>query len=553
MKPLTSLFVLLCLCSALSFAEGFSSERLLINKRYEDFLERMETRSSGVLYSSTVPRINQGDKWQGVHSQSKEYFRYERERYARLDVIYGHDIKPASAWRRNAIRSFNTWPELFGTFYQDGFHLYAYAPRSEQFAFSFQPVYGLEVINPGDDRNSISRFTGGFRVEAGYKSKLFAMVDFRDNTEAGNGPYDTRAALYEDRWAAIELKGDNSTSYDISESLIQYYGRNLAVTAGRGRHKWGPSYFGGLLLNDYAPPFDYARFDATFSEFNYTFLHGFLESAIPSDTFYINPDGRPRTINSQKYLSAQRLEVSPSRNTLFGFSQAVIYGDRGVQLGYLTPMNFLYSVQHSNDDKDNLLLSIDGKWRIKPGLKVYGEFLLDDVVVSDIFGNSGGGSKNAYTLGVHGIIPKPFWEKFDARFEYTKVRPFVYSHFFGVNKYTHWTSSLGYTNEPNSEFIHFRLGATFYPLYAAISYERQNHGANTNDSNVGGSIDSPNYADSDAEFVFLNGQFVRTETITISGRYEVLPNLNLLMSVASISQSKLDNRTEVRAGFGWNL
>jgi hypothetical protein len=70
---------------------------------------------------------------------------------------------------------------------------------------------------------------------------------------------------------------------------------------------------------------------------------------------------------------------------------------------------------------------------------------------------------------------------------------------------------------------------------------------------VGGSIDDANYADSDAEFVFLDGQFVRTETVAISGRFEVLPNLDLFLSVANISQSRQDNRTEMHAGFGWNL
>ncbi|MCB1059190.1 MAG: hypothetical protein KDB65_03070 [Calditrichaeota bacterium] len=567
MKLLTSILLVLLISLSANARARNSGFPLLSNSSY-DFAERYETRERIWLYSEARPRIKMVFHMRRdstaearfivdsisariappVRRLSIEAQRYQIEERAR-ERIYGGDINvmPVEDWR------VRFWPPIFDSFYTDRVYFFSDWRNFDELAFGIQPVYGFEYIDTDDERGSISRFAGGLRLEAGYKQRLYAMVDFRDYTETGNGPYETRSSLYEDRWAAIELKGDNSTSYDISESLIQYYGTDLAVTAGRGRHQWGPSYFGGLILNGYAPPFDYLRFDAAPGRVNYTFLHGVLESTIPSDTLYINPDGRPRTINSQKYISAQRLEIMPGPNALFGFSQAVIYGDRGVQLGYLTPMNFLYSVQHSNDDKDNLLLSFDGKWRIKPGLKVYGEFLLDDVIVSDIFGNSGGGSKNAYTLGVHGIIPKPFWEKFDARFEYTKVRPFVYSHFFGVNKYTHWTSSLGYTNEPNSEFIHFRLGASFYPLYAAISYERQNHGANTDEKNVGGSIDAPNFGDSDSDFVFLDGQFIRTETITLSGRYEVLPNLNLLFSLSNISQSKLDNRTEIHAGFGWNL
>ena len=47
-----------------------------------------------------------------------------------------------------------------------------------------------------------------------------------------------------------------------SESFLQYYGRDLSISAGRGRFQWGPGRFGSLFLNAHTPPFDYVRFDA---------------------------------------------------------------------------------------------------------------------------------------------------------------------------------------------------------------------------------------------------------------------------------------------------
>lgn len=551
LKPL-----LLLMISGLAYAQGFPTERLWLDKDFENFVERMETGYSGVIYSATLPRVNQRVRWMSDYRSllgiTRDHVRYERQDFARGNTKYATEPADQREWQKNTGSRLRLWPTLFGELYRDRFQFVTYVSRRERFAFSLQPVYGLQVIETDDERGNISQFTGGFRVEIGYDSRLYGMVDFRDITEAGNGPYSSRAALYEDNVPNVELKGDAGTSYDISESMFQYYGRNLAVTAGRGRHKWGPGYFGGLLLNSYAPPFDYARFDAEFSGINYTFLHGFLESITPADTLYTNPDGRPRTINAQKYLSAQRLEFSPRYNLLLAFSQAVIYGDRGLQLGYLTPLNFLYSVQHSNDDKDNLLISFDGKWRPIQGLKLYGEVLLDDVLVSDLFQGTGN-SKNAYTVGVHGILPRPVWDRFDVRVEYTKIRPFVYSHFFEVNTYSHWTSPLGYTREPNSEFINLGMGASFYPLYLFIGYSRQNHGANTEDKNVGGSIYEANYAGNNEEFPFLDGRFERTESIRLGCRYEVLPGLNVMFEANAISASRVADRTEWKAGFGWNL
>jgi len=553
---LVSTFVL----AASVFAISTRAKPALLSHYWYDYVSRWETGTQIGLISETRPIVAikfdpaepKGDFFRPDPNSifrvpdTKEFHRFSREESARIDIVLGNIPRSHSNYKTAC------WPTLFGYLYRDSYHFFSYGNKPDNFAFSFQPVYGLQIIETDDERGKISQFTGGFRVEAGYDARLYGMVDFRDITEAGNGPYSSRAALYEDNVPNAELKGDAGTSYDVSESILQYYGKNLAASAGRGRHKWGPGHFGGLLLNSYAPPFDYARFDANFSRVSYTFLHGFLESITPTDTLYTNPDGRPRTINAQKYLSAQRLEVSPRNNVLLAFSQAVVYGDRGLQLGYLTPLNFLYSVQHSNDDKDNLLLSFDGKWRPTPGLKLYGELLLDDVLVSDLFQGTGN-SKNAYTVGVHGIVPKPFWEKFDARVEYTKIRPFVYSHFFEVNTYSHWTSPLGYTREPNSEFINLRLGASFYPLYLSIGYERQNHGANTDSLNVGGSIYESNYEGNDESFPFLSGRFEHTDKINFSARYEVLPNLNLLFEIDAISKSRVPDRTEWKAGFGWNL
>lgn len=556
---IVTFFLLSCIAVA-THAQTELGQRVLYdyswdNRGYEEYLERMETVSNIRLKAGTRPRLtaNQYNEWGSSkhwNKFGKESARNRNELLARALILQGDFAIVAR--QQDQAGKHGSWPWLTKELYRDHYHFYTFGSHEDAFAFSLQPVYGLEIIDTDDERGKISRFTGGFRVEAGYDAKLYGMVDFRDNTEAGNGPYNSRATLYEDNVPNVELKGDGSTSYDISESIIQYYGRNLAASAGRGRHQWGPGYFGGLILNGYAPPFDYARFDANFSRVSYTFLHGFLESLTAADTLYINPDTRPRTINAQKYLSAQRLEISPRNNLLLAFSQTVVYGDRGLQLGYLTPLNFLYSVQHSNDDKDNLLISFDGKWRPTAGLKLYGELLLDDVLVGDLFQGTGN-SKNAYTLGVHGIVPRPIWEKFDARVEYTKIRPFVYSHFFEVNRYSHWTSPLGYTREPNSEFINLRLGASFYPLYLSAGYARQNHGANTADKNVGGSINEANYAGNNAEFPFLDGRFEHTETVSLTARFEVLPNLNLNFEVASISKSKLPDRTEWKAGFGWNL
>jgi hypothetical protein len=542
----------------------------LVDHPVYNFLERLETTGEMPLLSNTKPYLGlkrHPHYLQQASVDCPEVLRYSAEGRANMVAIGSRPVGGVprfGAWnwlrRRFALSGGQKdW------FYGDGFH-FARGAIDTTLTVTLQPVYGLESINTDDSRGRISRFTSGLRVEGGYARNLHFMMDFRDHTESGNGPYDSRAKLYQDRSAAVGLGPEKtSTSYDISESFLQYYGRDLSVTAGRGRHQWGPAHSGSLFLNSRMPPFDYLRFDAAIESQQseravyYTFLHGWLTAAdaqgngLPAGPADTSVTGRLRTLDTPKFISAQRLEVRPRGNLLLGFSQGVVYGDRGVQLGYLTPMNFLYSVQHSNDDKDNLVLGFDGTWRPVCGCKLYGELFLDDVVVRDLL-TSSGNNKSAITLG------SEFTRQISARLnldlwtEYTRVRPFVYSHVFATNVYTQWTSPIGYTLEPNSEFVNTELRGTYYPFALTLSLSHENHGANTATRNVGGDIYTP-VSDliKGQDFPLLDGQLQRTLRLGVTLDCEVLPGLRLYTHATSFQIKGLPNRLEWIAGFGWNL
>jgi hypothetical protein len=524
----------------------------LVDHPVYSYLERMQTTGNMPLLSAARPYLAHLRHPVRLRDDlTREDRRYLAESAAAMRLVgYDNRSEYESGWtrlRRSVGLTDGRWAWLFG----DGFHFASWR-YDTTFSVGVQPVYGLEMVETDDERGTISRFTGGARIEGGYARRFHFLVDFRDHTESGNGPYDSRSRLLEDRWASVNLQGGSSTSYDISESFLQYYGRDLSLTAGRGRFRWGPARHGSLFLNSQMPPFDYLRFDAALENDHaqgvfYTFLHGWLESRLVAETPYVNPDGRPRTLNAQKYLSAQRLEVRPRANLLFGFSQGVIYGDREVQLGYLTPLNFLYSVQHSNDDKDNLVLGFDANWRLMEGARVYGEAFFDDIAVSALT-TSSGSNKSAYTVGVHLAGVRGFLSRFDGGIEYTKIRPFVYSHVFGVNTYTHWTSPLGYTLEPNSEFITAELRGTFYPLQVTLRASRQSHGS------VGGDIHEPlSDAVKDNLYPFLAGNLVRDTRIGGAVEWEALPSLRLRVTGNHRARTGSVNRLEWRGGFAWNL
>lgn len=568
--------ILLALLPVAANAQILHFQDPLVDHPIYSYLERMQTAGRMPLLSSTRPYLGHvcHPIVMNADALNAEDRRYLAESTAQMTAIGQLTVvEGESGWtklRRKAGLHDRQWPWL----YRDGFHITSWN-YDTTFSVAIQPVYGLEVIDTEYDTNyddessinnsnwvaranTISRFTSGLRIEGGYARRLRFLMDFRDHTESGNGPYTSRSQLYEDKWATVDLKGGNSISYDISESFLQYYGRNLSITAGRGRNYWGPSRHGSLFLNSQMPPFDYVRWDAVLENqkrqaIYYTFLHGWLESQLPTDTLYVTPGGRPRTLNQQKYLSAQRLEIRPRDNLLFGLSQAVVYGNRDVHISYLTPLNFLYSVQHSNDDKDNFLLSFDANWRPVNGVRVYGEALFDDIVVSALT-TSSGSNKSAFTAGAHLAGTSGWLKHLDGGVEYTKIRPFVYSHVFDVNTYTHWTSPLGYTLEPNSAIMTYDLRATFYPVQVELSYQWRHHGANTEEKNVGGDIYAPlEDTAKDNLYRFVDGHKMHYETMSGMVTWEVLPGLRATAGVTSIVEPDLWDRMEIRGGFGWNL
>ncbi len=503
---------------------------------------------------SKSPVVNETDR-----KFLREYHSVMIERLTRRSYDGGEvpEVERPTRWS-SLRRRFWYGSSTLGWLYRDASNFVGIGLPSKRLSVSLNPVYGYEVISTDDHRGTIARFTGGMRIEGGYAQKIRFLMDFRDHTESGNGPYNSRDSLYEDRWPAVDLKGNSSTSYDISESFVQWYGRDLSLAAGRGRFYWGPAQFGSLFLNSKMPPFDYVRFDGVFESKQtdaavyYTFLHGFLQSALPADTLYDSLYGRPRYLNREKYLSMQRLEIRPRGNFLVAMNQGVVYGDRGVQLGYVVPLNFLYSVQHANDDKDNFVLGFDGTWRPVRGLKLYSELFFDDIIVSELF-KASRTNKSAHTLGLQGIVPRPIWRNFDLKAEYTKIRPFVYSHVFSTNTFTHWYSPIGYSLEPNSEYLTAELRWIWYPLYVTGHVSRQNHGANPGGENVGGDIYLPSPDDGKVPAPFLAGEFEHTDRIGLRIEWEALENLWLRGDITHITESRREDRLESRVSFGWNL
>jgi hypothetical protein len=111
--------------------------------------------------------------------------------------------------------------------------------------------------------------------------------------------------------------------------------------------------------------------------------------------------------------------------------------------------------EHHLGDKDNNTMSFDLTMFCAGSLKFYAEYFIDDMTSSEsltrYFGN-----KFAFLIGGYWVDPLKL-SNVDLRFEYTRIEPFVYTHWDSINIYTNYDKTIGHWLGPNSDNLFFQL------------------------------------------------------------------------------------------------
>jgi hypothetical protein len=220
--------------------------------------------------------------------------------------------------------------------------------------------------------------------------------------------------------------------------------RHFAIQLGHGKHFIGNGYR-SMLLSDFSAPAFYLKLDTRVWRFHYQNL--FLELSSVSQVNI--PDG---ILLPKKYAAIHYLNYKASPQLTFGFFEATIFNrSRQFELQYLNPVVFYRTVEGMIGSPDNVLLGLDGRWNLLRRLQLYGQFMLDELVVSEIFSRSGWwGNKWGIQAGVHYVNAFGI-EHLDIQLEHNRARPFTYAHSDPANSYTHYNQPLAHPLGSNFE------------------------------------------------------------------------------------------------------
>jgi len=341
-------------------------------------------------------------------------------------------------------------------------HWHAAAFRTDRFSFVFDPLIWFRS-DVGRDKSIFRRATG-IQFRGDYNGRIGFYFRFVDHVERGNGPYDRdgRKKLLDDRYGYVgPLQGGSVVYYDLTEAYLTANLSGVELVFGKDRAAWGASRDGGLLLSGLSPSFNQFRLSTElFDKVRFSYLLGYLHAYdTPAYILYQTDHGWMRIARPDKWIVAHRVEYMPWESLVIAVNESVIWGDRGLDFAYMNPLNFYYSAEHDGGDHDNALMSGDIMYRFGGTALVYCELLIDDMKVSKL-GSGDPSNKFGFLFGCK--LLDMGLDGLRCGFEYMSINPYVYSHFFPVNRYSTWTSSLGSDIDPNSD--RFRLWVNYHPI-----------------------------------------------------------------------------------------
>ncbi|PHI18410.1 hypothetical protein CEQ90_18075 [Lewinellaceae bacterium SD302] len=164
---------------------------------------------------------------------------------------------------------------------------------------------------------------------------------------------------------------------------------------------------------------------------------------------------------AKKFMAAHHLSVNIGKRLNLGIFEAVILSrNDGFELAYLNPVIFYRTIEGALGSPDNVLLGVDGSYRLPPSFLFYGQFILDEFKFDELILERNGWWANKWGLQL-GLkyIDVLGVDQLDAQVEYNRARPYTYTHNQGVNSYTHFGMPLAHP-----------LGANFSDLMLRLRY-----------------------------------------------------------------------------------
>ncbi len=382
----------------------------------------------------------------------------------------------------------------------------------------FQNTRGIKIRGVIDKK--VYFYTSLYENQRKYLNYIEREIQ-RINALPGQGffkPYQSR--IINSIYGHDYLNGQAYVGWKVTPSIDMQFGH--------GRHFIGDG-IRSLLLSDYANNYFYLKISTQVWKFHYQNI--FAELSATSSLDNIGDQLLPK-----KYMAAHFLDYQINSKLSIGIFESVVYGRAGgLELQYLNPIILYRSVERMLDSPDNVFLGLNAKWIPRAGWQVYGQVMIDELRVSEVFNGSGWwGNKIAYQLGLKYFNVMDV-DHLDLQIEHNTARPYTYTHRntdesqVPVGSYTNFNQSLAHPYGANFRETILRIRYQPRPRWwTELRLQKAYYGADDGFTNVGYDI-LRSYEGRDQEYGNRTGQGIRQDInllhFVIS--YRIAPNFNL--------------------------
>lgn len=326
---------------------------------------------------------------------------------------------------------------------------------------------------------------------------------------------------------------------------------------GHSRNFLGHGYR-SMILSDGAPDNLFLRMNTRIWRITYTNIWGELYDYVPFD-FNRKP-------NRRHYYATTHMGINITSKLNIGAFQTVVFqrdsghAIKGYDPQYLNPILFYIPIENGMNSPDKMIIGTDFKYNFAKHFSLYGQFLLSELVVSELFANDGWwGNKIAMQLGLK-YIDVAGIDNLDLQVEMNEASPYMYTSFEPRNAWQSYRQNMAHPTGANfREWLTiiryqpapkwFIKASGFYNLY----------GNDTNGSNWGKNI-GLSYYTLEREYGNYIGQGVTTRSYIVEVTTSYMLWHNLFIDV-QIAYRKLDSKLAIfesetiNAGLGlrWNI
>jgi hypothetical protein len=319
--------------------------------------------------------------------------------------------------------------------------------------------------------------------------------------------------------------------------------RHIAMAFGHDRTFIGNGYR-SLIYSDFGPPTWFLRANVKVWKINYLFQLNQMTADIAGNRSGLTSMDHGYPL---KYNALHHLSINIGKKFTLGIFESVIFsaddpnGPDHFRLDYLNPIIFYRAIEQQDGSSDNVLLGFDFKVNPVRKLSFYGQFVLDEFVMSHIRAQDGWWA-NKFAVQVGGKYVDAFGvPNLDLQGEYNVVRPYTFSHGSTYTNYSNYRQPVGHP-----------LGANFHEVVGILRYQplpRLNltgklvvakTGRDAEGENWGGDIlKSNNTREQEFENKIAQGQQNDIRLMSFTASYHLKHNL-FIDGTALIRKSKSD-------------